>query len=432
MASNPARRSLALTVALALLAAVASVALFATSQPVGAAFTGGAGTSWSVSATGPGGGAIQPGQPMTVVVTLVWDADMHAYPGNPCTLQGSTSDPRIPDMYILTSGADPSSALFPSCGVTQELSPDLRTATWTRDVTAPTSPGNYSVRAYSRSAPYFNSSPNFTYSDPFAYSVGTTTTTTTSTTTTSTTTTTTAPTTTTTAPTTTTTAPTTTTTTAPTTTTTTAPTTTTTTAPTTTTTAPTTATPAPGGPVELIVGDRRTTPEVDQRDDGTTLAIRGGGVELTIRSLDAGGDPRPLDDSGRLVVGRDGEIESSAAGYAPGSKLTMSMFSDPVTLGIFPVKADGTLSAAAVVPASVPLGEHTLQMDGIHDSASHTVRVAVLVVEDANRAVEPEGGSAPVPASLAYTGSEGWLGTLGVALLVAGCLVTVAATRRRP
>ncbi len=77
---------------------------------------------------------------MTVQVTMVWSADMHAYPGDPCALKGSTSDPRIPTMYALTTGASPSSLLFPSCGTTQTLSDDFRTAVWTTTVTAPSAP----------------------------------------------------------------------------------------------------------------------------------------------------------------------------------------------------------------------------------------------------------------------------------------------------
>ncbi len=147
-------------------------ALFPT-PALAATFNSGPGRSWSISAQAPGGGTITPGGPLEVVVTMVWDSPMHDYVGASCTLKGSTSNPRVPSMYFLSSSASPTSLLYPSCGATHNLSDDFMTVTWTTTITAPASEGNYSVTAYSRGSTFFDDSFNFSYSTPFSYTVTT-------------------------------------------------------------------------------------------------------------------------------------------------------------------------------------------------------------------------------------------------------------------
>ena len=112
--------------------------------------------------------------------------------------------------------------------------------------------------------------------------------------------------------------------------------------------------------------------------------------------------------------GRGQELESSASGYTPETTVTQQLFSDPVTLGAFRTDGAGRLEALATIPASMELGEHTLEVQGISRGQSHVVRVPVIVVDagagaastPSAAAATPKGSSATgTPATLAYTGS---------------------------
>ena len=69
-----------------------------------------------------------------------------------------------------------------------------------------------------------------------------------------------------------------------------------------------------------------------------------------------GGASSTATPGGRIVVTGDG--------WLAGSEVTATLRSDPVVLGTSVAGADGTVSQEYVVPASTPLGAHTITLDG--------------------------------------------------------------------
>ncbi len=63
MAISSVHRVVALAAVSALLVAASSAVMFAVSEPASAAFTGGAGTSWTITATGPVAERSKPASP---------------------------------------------------------------------------------------------------------------------------------------------------------------------------------------------------------------------------------------------------------------------------------------------------------------------------------------------------------------------------------
>ena len=97
---------------------------------------------------------------------------------------------------------------------------------------------------------------------------------------------------------------------------------------------------------------------------GTGLTLQAGPVEFNLRSQTANGRRVPLAPDGSLILARTGEVPISGDGLAPNSSVAVTLFSNPISLGSTPVGADGTFKTAPVIPASVPLGAHTLQLTG--------------------------------------------------------------------
>jgi len=78
-----------------------------------------------------------------------------------------------------------------------------------------------------------------------------------------------------------------------------------------------------------------------------------------------------------LVPGYGLPIRGS--GFAPNSLVEIWLYSDPIQLGEFLTDEEGTFSAEIEIPESVPLGDHTLEMEG-EDVSGEPVTVSTPVV----------------------------------------------------
>ena len=101
------------------------------------------------------------------------------------------------------------------------------------------------------------------------------------------------------------------------------------------------------------------------------------GADVTLRGVDAQGERLRIDDTGRIVVDRDGSVSVTGAGFAPGEVVDVWLFSTPVLLGSVTVAADGTFAGRLPMPSGVPTGPHTLQLNGTRADGS-TSRPCVL------------------------------------------------------
>ncbi len=178
---------------------------------------------------------------------------------------------------------------------------------------------------------------------------------------------------------------------------------------------------SPGASVLLVDG---VTTAVDVSTADGTVVASGDGFTATFEALTRGGSRFAVDAAtGRLVIGTDGSVRASGAGFRPGSTVDVWLFSTPYLLGEITVAADGTFSAVLPVPAGVAAGDHTVQLNGVGaDGSVRSLDLGVVLTAPA-----AAGSSA-----LASTGSDAGV-LLLVALVMVGMgavLVAVPARRR--
>ena len=97
---------------------------------------------------------------------------------------------------------------------------------------------------------------------------------------------------------------------------------------------------------------------------GAGLTLRASPLKFTLRGETASGQRVPLAPNGSLILPRTGEVPISGDGLEPNSTVVVTLFSDPVSLGSAPVGADGRFKVSPVIPVTVPLGAHTLELSG--------------------------------------------------------------------
>ena len=112
--------------------------------------------------------------------------------------------------------------------------------------------------------------------------------------------------------------------------------------------------------------------------------VTAGPVAMNLRSTTPSGQTVPLAPNGSLLLARSGELPVTLSGLAPGSQVTQTLFSEPITLGTGTADAAGNFSSTFSIPATVPLGTHTLRVQGMTNANDpFTLDVGVTVVTPA-------------------------------------------------
>ncbi|MDZ7771338.1 MAG: filamin/ABP280 repeat domain-containing protein [Balneolaceae bacterium] len=134
-----------------------------------------------------------------------------------------------------------------------------------------------------------------------------------------------------------------------------------------------------GEPIELTL---------QVTDDGELLLTDATGTfRLTLAALGLTGDRLPvssLDQILRLLAAQGASVRISGDGFAPGSWVTVWLFSEPLLLGKLEVGAGGTMGGDLPLPAQIPVGAHTLLVSGL--SPSGALRTVSAGVEAAHLA----------------------------------------------
>lgn len=171
----------------------------------------------------------------------------------------------------------------------------------------------------------------------------------------------------------------------------------------------------PAGQSWLVVDDVRQPVQVSTADGAWN--VTGDGFTARLQATETDGSALKVDKAGRLVVHESGTVQVSGTGFLAGSTVDVWLFSTPYLLGQATVGADGTFSQAFALPADVPVGAHTVQMNGVGtDGAVRSLSTGVVVLAD------PAAPTAAAP--LATTGSDaGSLGLLAAVLVGLGLLV---------
>jgi hypothetical protein len=112
--------------------------------------------------------------------------------------------------------------------------------------------------------------------------------------------------------------------------------------------------------------------------------------------------------------------------YAPGSSVSLTFTSDPVSLGTVTANGAGQFSTTVTIPSNATAGTHTITASGPGASGGTLTISASLTVTRAGAA------AAGAPGRLAFTGSTDTAPLLWISLvaLVSGAAMVVGARRR--
>jgi uncharacterized repeat protein (TIGR02543 family) len=112
----------------------------------------------------------------------------------------------------------------------------------------------------------------------------------------------------------------------------------------------------------------------------TTIKTELAGVVLEIKSLDSKNIDKKVDAASTLVFEQTGQASLAGSGFKPVSTVRVWIFSEPIYLGEIPVNSDGSFDAKLLVPGTLPVGNHTLQINGVSPSEeliSQTIGILV-------------------------------------------------------
>jgi hypothetical protein len=105
-----------------------------------------------------------------------------------------------------------------------------------------------------------------------------------------------------------------------------------------------------------------------------------GGVVLQMQTLHQSGQPMDVAANGMLQVFHNRSIRIAGSGFAPNTTATVWLFSDPVKLGEIETDANGGFAELFAINVAIPLGDHTIQINGQHtDGSVRTVAMGVSV-----------------------------------------------------
>jgi hypothetical protein len=118
--------------------------------------------------------------------------------------------------------------------------------------------------------------------------------------------------------------------------------------------------------------------------ENTTLQVvtEDGGL-INLQAKD-GEKPIPVNSTGKVQMVRSNTVNTQGIGMKPNSEFAVYLFSEPTLLGIGKSDASGKFFASFIVDKNFPLGNHTLQVNGILPNGKiSSISMPVTVVENA-------------------------------------------------
>ena len=108
--------------------------------------------------------------------------------------------------------------------------------------------------------------------------------------------------------------------------------------------------------------------------------LSGGNWQVVLEATNDAGEPMRLDDEGNIILSSDRFVEFQGTGFAPGSIIKVWLFSDPSSLARITADSSGNFTGRAQLPAGIPDGEHTVQLNGLsQDGQVRSVALGVVV-----------------------------------------------------
>jgi hypothetical protein len=160
-------------------------------------------------------------------------------------------------------------------------------------------------------------------------------------------------------------------------------------------------------------------PVVNNNENGYLL--QGSDWQVSLEARSTSGEPLALDESDNLVLNSDRLVQFQGTGFAPGSIIKVWLFSDPASLAYVTADENGSFTGSAQLPADIPDGEHTVQLNGL--SANGQIRSIALGV-----VVQPDLIAAPTFAPFDFTPL--WNLALAAAGVVMMFLLVLVARKR--
>jgi len=126
-----------------------------------------------------------------------------------------------------------------------------------------------------------------------------------------------------------------------------------------------------GSPVQI---------QLVKTDDENGYVLIGDGWQVVLEAADSSGTPLRIDESGNIILNKDRFVQFSGAGFAPGSIVKVWLFSDPAEISEVQADASGNFIGEAQLPEGVPVGQHTVQLNGLTgDGQLRSVSLGVVV-----------------------------------------------------
>jgi hypothetical protein len=172
--------------------------------------------------------------------------------------------------------------------------------------------------------------------------------------------------------------------------------------------------------------------------DNTTAQIvapNGGLLNLQAKK---GDELISVSDSGRIQMAQSNLVEAQGDGLAPNTEFAVYLFSDPTLLGIGRTNDKGEFFVSFAIENEIPLGDHTLQVNGLlADGRTSSVSIPVSVIDEdvaAESVIAPGANNSeiePLPATSNASFPVGYWQLIGLAALVAGFWWLLAGLRRK-
>jgi hypothetical protein len=133
-------------------------------------------------------------------------------------------------------------------------------------------------------------------------------------------------------------------------------------------------------PSLVTIGNTPQSSRIVIVDNSSAQVITAQGGVLAVEAKD-GDTPIPVDNSGRVQMVKNNNVESQGSGLAPNTEFAVYLFSDPQLLGVGKTDAQGNFFASFPVENEIAVGEHTLQVKGLLKSGqTSSISIPVSVV----------------------------------------------------
>ena len=167
-----------------------------------------------------------------------------------------------------------------------------------------------------------------------------------------------------------------------------------------------------GEPVPVTI-----TPVSEQK----LAVVEGDGWSMAINVAAEDGGVEPSEGGALLKLVRDESAVISGSGFMPGTRADVWLFSDPTLLGTVTIDEDGEFTGEVNIdPNMIPVGEHTLQLQGVGEDGYVKAANLGVLVDDAVEA-----------APTAVEQGLGFIWWVIAALVLLAVIVVLVASRRR-